>query len=337
MINNNNNNNNNLSYSFRISKYILYQFLPFLFLLLLFLINSNNTTVFAQQSHSQSEYEDINIVVVGDFYCNDETEDTIENIISVNPELIITTGDHVKDEISSDCWIEMSEEIKDKMKIAIGNHDTEFANIYKQIVDYHQLEKPYYSHDFQNVHFISMSTEHPFEEGSKQYEFIKNDLEKISKNPNVGWIIVHQHKPFYSTHNDREEAKQLRDTFLPLFEKYNVDLVIYGHNQYYERTYPILYNKEIEDIIDEESIPQPIITDSSFSHYKNTKGIKFLTVGTGGDKLSSPKATPDYLVIQDDEEYGFLNLKLEDNGKTIVGEFQTNDGDILDSFTLQKS
>ena len=251
--------------------------------------------------------------------------------------MIITTGDHVKDEISSDCWIEMSEEIKDKMKIAIGNHDTEFANIYKQIVDYHQLEKPYYSHDFQNVHFISMSTEHPFEEGSKQYEFIKNDLEKISKNPNVGWIIVHQHKPFYSTHNDREEAKQLRDTFLPTFEKYNVDLVIYGHNQYYERTYPILYNKEIEDIIDEESIPQPIITDSSFSHYKNTKGIKFLTVGTGGDKLSSPKSTPDYLVIQDDEEYGFLNLKLEDNGKTIVGEFQTNDGDILDSFTLQKS
>ena len=30
----------------------------------------------------------------------------------------------------------MSEPIKDKMKIAIGNHDAEFANIYKQIVTY---------------------------------------------------------------------------------------------------------------------------------------------------------------------------------------------------------
>ncbi len=70
--------------------------------------------------------------------------------------MIITTGDHVKDEKSADCWIEMSEEIKDKMKIAIGNHDTEFANIYKQIVDYHQLKKPYYSYDFTNVHFISI-------------------------------------------------------------------------------------------------------------------------------------------------------------------------------------
>jgi hypothetical protein len=120
-----------------------------------------------------------------------------------------------------------------------------------------------------------------------------------------------------------------------LFEEYGVDLIIYGHNQYYERTFPILYNKEIEDTIDEEAIPQPIITDSSSSHYKNTKGIKFITIGTGGDELGSPKVTPDYLVIQDDEEYGFLNLKLEDNGKTIVGEFQTNDGDILDSFALQ--
>ena len=42
----------------------------------------------------------------------------------------------------------MSQPIKDKMKIAIGNHDAEFANIYKQIVDYRQLKSPNYSHDF---------------------------------------------------------------------------------------------------------------------------------------------------------------------------------------------
>jgi predicted phosphodiesterase len=334
--NNNNNNNNNFYYALRISKYIPYiTIISFLFLLPL--INSNNITIFGKQSNSQSENDDINIVAVGDFYCNDETEDTIENIISINPELIITAGDHVKDEISADCWIEMSEEINDKMKIAIGNHDTEFANIYKQIVDYHQLKKPYYSHNFKNIHFISLSTEHPFEKGSKQYEFIKSDLEKISKNPDIDWIVVHQHKPFYSTHVDRGNSEQLRDTFLPLYEKYGVDLVISGHNQYYERTYPILYNKEIEDTTDEEEIPQPIITDNSPSNYQNTIGIIFLTVGTAGDELSSPKETPGFLVIQVDDEFGFLNIKLENNGKTLVVEFRINDGDILDSFTLQES
>jgi Calcineurin-like phosphoesterase len=188
-----------------------------------------------------------------------------------------------------------------------------------------------------NVHFISLSTEHPFEKGSKQYEFIKSDLEKTSKNPDIDWIVVHQHKPFYSTHVNRGNSEQLRDTFLPLYEKYGVDLVISGHNQYYERTYPILYNKEIENTTDEEEIPQPISTDNSPSNYQNTKGIIFLTIGMAGDELSSPKETQGFLVIQEDDEFGFLNIKLENNGKTLVGEFRINDGDILDSFTLQES
>jgi hypothetical protein len=120
------------------------------------------------------------------------------------------------------------------LKIAIGNHDAEFANIYKQIVDYHQLKSPYYSHDFRNIHFISISTEHPFDKGSKQYEFIKNDLDKTSTNSEIVWIVVHQHKPLYSTNQDKVEAKQLRNTYQLLFQQYGVDLVISSHNQYYE-------------------------------------------------------------------------------------------------------
>jgi predicted phosphodiesterase len=332
------NNNNDYFYNqVRISNYII--LISVISVLSFFmLLGYSNITVFGQESNSQLEDKINNIVVAGDFYCNGQTEDTIKNIISVNPELIITTGDHVKDETSADCWFEMSKPIKDKMKIAIGNHDTEFSNIYKQIVDYHNVKIPYYSHDFQNVHFISMSTEHPFEEESKQYEFIKSDLEQTAKNQDIDWIVVHQHKPFYSTHVDREEAEELRDSLSPLFEKYEVDLVISGHNQYYERTYPILYNKETEDITDEEAIPQPIITDNSPSNYQNTKGIKFLTVGTAGDELSSPEERPQYLVIQDNKKFGFLNLKLENNGKTLVGEFRTgeDEDDILDNFELTK-
>ena len=75
--------------------------------------------------------------------------------------MIITTGDHVKDVKSIKCWSKMSAPIKDKMKIAIGNHDAEFSKIYKQIIAYHNLTTPYYSNDFANIHFISLSTEHP--------------------------------------------------------------------------------------------------------------------------------------------------------------------------------
>jgi len=271
-------------------------------LLLFISFNINNLTTYGQKSDSEFiEQNDINIVAAGDYYCNDETEDTIENIISVEPELIITTGDHVKDEKSANCWIKMSKNIKDKMKIAIGNHDAEFVKIYKQIIKNHNLKNPYYSHDFKNIHFISLSTEHPYEEGSKQYKFIKSDLKKASTNSSINWIIVHQHKPLYSTNADMEESENIKDIFLPLFEKYNVDLVISGHNQYYERTYPMSYNKvTVFETKGQGSISEPTDDDEndSKSIYENTNGIIYLTVGTAGDELQQIKQKEDYYVIQ---------------------------------------
>jgi hypothetical protein len=47
------------------------------------------------------------------------------------------------------------------------------------------------------------------EEGSQQYKFIKNDLEKVSKNKDIDWIIVHQHKSLYSTKQDKKEAEEI--------------------------------------------------------------------------------------------------------------------------------
>lgn len=163
------------------------------------------------QINSTSLDTKYNIIAAGDWYCNQETQRTIDNVIHANPDLIITTGDHVKDAESADCWIAMSKHLKDRMKIAVGNHDIEWQSIYQQIVDYHGLDSPYYSHNFQNIHFISLSTEHPYEVGSNQYEFIKNDLDKTSKNSSIDWIIVHQHKAFYSTKQDKGEANNLRD------------------------------------------------------------------------------------------------------------------------------
>ena len=328
------NNTSDLFYSsFRISNYINFISVVSLLFILSFLFEldiNSPITIFGQQSTIHLDNEVINIVAVGDFYCNDQTEDIIEDIISVNPELIITTGDHVKNVKSADCWIEMSEEIKDKMKIAIGNHDRDSSKIYKQITRNHNLTSPYYSHHFKNIHFISLSTEHPFEEGTKQYEFIKSDLEKTSTNSSIDWIIVHNHKALYSTRNDMEVAEELRNTYHPLFEKYNVDLVISSHNQYYERTYPLLYNHEDDQ--------EPIIIDNSESNYSNTGKIIFLTVGTGGDELQDIIYKEDYYIIQK-EKYGFLNLKLENDGKTLVCEFRTgdDDDDILDNFKLTKS
>ncbi|MFB5600927.1 MAG: metallophosphoesterase family protein [Nitrososphaeraceae archaeon] len=287
------------------------------------------------ETNSTGTHKDINIVAAGDWYCNEETKKTIKNIVQVKPELIITTGDHVKESPSAACWMEISKPIKDKMKIAIGNHDTEFASIYKQIVNHHSLKNPYYSHDFKNIHFISMSTEHPFEPGSKQYEFIKSDLEKTSKNSTIDWIIVHQHKPLYSTKQDKKEAEQLRDIYHLLFHQNNVDLVLSSHNQYYERTYPLSFNKNYEAATNKQTIPKPIITNNSKLFYQNVDGIIFLTVGTAGDELDPVTEKHDFYVVQE-SKFGFLNIEIENNGKTLMVKFHSNDGKIIDEFYLDK-
>ena len=114
-------------------------------------------------------------------------------------------------------------------------------------------------------------------------------------------------------------------TYQLLFQQYGVDLVISSHNQYYERTYPLLYNYE--------SDKEPIIADHSQSEYLPTDGIVFLTVGTAGDELDPVIEHPKFYVVQE-SKFGFLNIIIENGGKTLVGEFRTNDGYVLDYFKL---
>lgn len=50
---------------------------------------------------SEDNITDYNFVAAGDWYCNEETKKTINNILAVHSELIITTGDQVKESPSA--------------------------------------------------------------------------------------------------------------------------------------------------------------------------------------------------------------------------------------------
>ncbi len=95
-----------------------------------------------------------------------------------------------------------------------------------------------------------------------------------------------------------------------------------------------MYNEEYEKNTNKKVEPKPIITNHSQSDYSDKdNGIIFLTVGTAGDELDPVKEKHKYYVIQE-SKFGFLNVKIENNGKTLSGQFHTNDGKILDQFTL---
>lgn len=78
-----------------------------------------------------------------------------------------------------------------------------------------------------------MATELDYKKGSKQFEFVNNDLQKASKNPSTKWIIVSLHNPLNSSSNTCsanlcQGSKSLRDTYHKLFDKFGVDIVLEG-------------------------------------------------------------------------------------------------------------
>jgi hypothetical protein len=56
--------------------------------------------------------------------------------------------------------------------------------------------EPWYSYDIGFIHFLSMSSEHNFTIGSKQYLFIENDLKNVNKSI-TPWILFSGHRPMY--------------------------------------------------------------------------------------------------------------------------------------------
>jgi predicted MPP superfamily phosphohydrolase len=298
-------------------------------------IDINYYSVYASSSSSPSTatISNFNFAAVGDTNCNSNTEDVVEDIQTKAPEIVLGLGDYIYNDDTADCWLEIVEPIDNIMRIAIGNHET--GAILTELMEHYDLTDQYYSFDYQNVHFTVMSDYVSDEIGSEQYTFVQNDLAKAAADPNIHWIVVSHHSQKYAATKNYEipDENDWNNIYHPLFEQYNVDLVLQGHQHNYQRTYPIKYN--------DDSPANPIITDRNKSTYTNPEGQIFLTVGTGGASLHSLNGNKaPYTVTAQDEEYGFLNLDVagSNNGGTtmLVGTFYSNDGTVKDKFTITK-
>jgi predicted MPP superfamily phosphohydrolase len=181
---------------------------------------------------------DTSMAAAGDWGCSKNTEKTVHNVKNLNPQLLLALGDFSYDKTST-CWLNVMKPLQSITKITIGNHDDN-DSLLNSYLNHFGLTKQYYSFDVNNVHVLTMSTEEAFEPNSNQYNYVVNDLRKAANNPDIKWIIVNMHNPFYSSPNgckdsDCEGDKEFRETFHPLFDKYGVDLVLQGHVHNYQR------------------------------------------------------------------------------------------------------
>jgi predicted MPP superfamily phosphohydrolase len=276
----------------------------------------------------KGDVQGFSIAALGDLGCTPETNRTINNIKNQSVQLILALGDLSYQRESADCWFDIVAPIEKIMKIVLGDQDYRSDSVLRQYKTHFNLTKDYYSFDYRFVHFVALATEIPYDYSSPQYKFIKNDLEAASQNPDVKWIIVYSYRPQYSSSTEHPGSRELRDTFHPLFQKYDVDLILQAHNHNYQRTYPIIpVTSSSQDII---------ITDSSSNSYQTPEGQIYLTVGTGGADLHSLSDKAIFTVTQY-MGHGFVKIFFNNDGKTLTGIFYSNQGgSAADTFKISK-
>lgn len=98
----------------------------------------------------------------------------------------------------------------------------------------------WYSYDYGNVHWVSISSEHDLDDGSVQKEWLRNDL-ALAASPDrravTPWIVLALHKPLYCSADGWGTG--YADKLESLCIEYGVDLTITGHMHVYERIHPL--------------------------------------------------------------------------------------------------
>lgn len=76
--------------------------------------------------------------------------------------------------------------------------------------------------------------------GGAQRQWLERELAAARADRSVDWIVVCMHQVVVSTADRFNGADRgIREEFVPLFDRYGVDLVVCGHEHHYERSHPV--------------------------------------------------------------------------------------------------
>jgi len=115
-----------------------------------------------------------------------------------------------------------------KFYAALGNHDQALQTNY---VNFNMDGKEYYRFKKGNVAFYALNSNYM---DKKQVQWLNDELAKDTSE----WKVAFMHHPPYSSGGKHGSDKQLREVIEPIFVKYGVNVVLTGHDHFYERIIP---------------------------------------------------------------------------------------------------
>jgi hypothetical protein len=115
-----------------------------------------------------------------------------------------------------------------KFYAALGNHDEPAQRFY----EFFNMEgKEYYRFTRGNVAFYALNSNYM---DKKQVKWLEDELAKDT----TEWKIAFFHHPPYSSGGKHGSDTQLRQVVEPIFVKYGMNVVLTGHDHFYERVKP---------------------------------------------------------------------------------------------------
>jgi hypothetical protein len=124
--------------------------------------------------------------------------------------------------------------------------------------------------------------------GGLQTIWLERVLSSARRDESIDWIVVQMHQDaLTSSITGNGSDLGIRQAWLPLFDQYQVDLVVCGHDHDYERSFPVRgYDSNVGveaatgQVVDTRR-PRPVTTDDTGT-FDTSQGTVFLVLGGGG-------------------------------------------------------
>jgi acid phosphatase type 7 len=218
-------------------------------------------------------------------------------------------GDMISDGLHREQWDDLFEFSKGvisrkPMMSVLGNHDNRSglgALMYRELFSYPKngpegVQKEHtYAFTYKNALFLMIDATAPIDTQSVW-------IEKQLANSDATWKFAMFHFPPY---NWEEPYFNIQKAWVPIFDKYHVDMVMSGHIHYYMRSKPMKEGKVVDSYNDGTAylisvgIPAHTrqMTDEPYAVVRNTEGHLYQNVKINGNKLSFVSVNIDNKVI----------------------------------------
>lgn len=123
--------------------------------------------------------------------------------------------------------------------------------------------------------------------GGAQRSWLAGELAAARADPGIDWVVVCMHQVAMSSAMNFNGADLgIRQSWLPLFDRYGVDLVVCGHEHHYERMHPV---RGIDSGAGAPATMRPAVQDTNTAVIDTTKGTVHMIIGGGGTSAPSNK------------------------------------------------